>query len=143
MVSGLQSAGKVGRWKLFCVFLVLKQQKKTKKTNRNKGLFLADQNLNGNTAIYTRQERVLELMTDSTRAKYDIVLFFQGGQRYGYECNEERDYYPYWHPTPWRDIAILTSDMERLVHCIQSHSSELFSLFPHTDAITMFRKAKT
>jgi len=55
---------------------------------RNKGYFTADQNLKGNTAIYTRQDAA--------------------GTKYGYECPEERDYWPY--VSPWSDIAILTTN---------------------------------
>jgi len=58
--------------------------------NRNQQLFTADQNLNGDQSIYTRQNA--------------------GGNRNGLECAEERDYYPYWAPTPWRDLAYLTDD---------------------------------
>lgn len=55
---------------------------------RNRGLFLADQKLNGVTARYTRQNN--------------------NGNRRGLECPEERDYWPYWSPSPWKDVALLT-----------------------------------
>jgi hypothetical protein len=61
-----------------------------KTRQRNQGLYIADRNLGGNTARFTRQNN--------------------NGQRRGFECPEERDYYPYWHPTPWRDVAILVDD---------------------------------
>jgi len=57
---------------------------------RNKGLFTADQKLKKPSATATRQN--------------------PNGGRSGYECAEERDYYPYWHPTDWKDAVILVED---------------------------------
>ena len=76
----------------------------TRWTARNAGLFLADQQLAGNSARYTRQNN--------------------NGATFGYECAEERDYYPYWRPSPWKDIAVFTNQGARCA-AYQSESANV------------------
>ena len=70
---------------------------------RNHGLFIADQHLRGSSSIYTRQN--------------------QAGTRRGYECPEERDYFPYWHPTEWTDVAVLTSNTDSCDYYVRESSN--------------------
>jgi len=69
-----------------------------KTRSRNLGLYIADREEEGGlnegrrSSIFTRQNN--------------------NGNRHAYECPEERDYYPYWAPTPWKDVAILTDKTE-------------------------------
>lgn len=66
---------------------------KCRQRMRNMGLFTADQNVRRRDARGTRQN--------------------PNGNRRGLECPEERDYYPYWHPTPWIDVAVLSTFLDR------------------------------
>ncbi|CAD7936208.1 unnamed protein product [Amoebophrya sp. A120] len=71
---------------------------------RNRGLYTANRNVrNDRGATATRQNN--------------------NGERHGLECPEERDYYPYWHPSPWHDIAIFTS--EKRCNYFREHSQNV------------------
>lgn len=88
---------------------------------RNKGLFTSDQALKKDTARFTRQDNA--------------------GTRYGFECPEERDYYPYWVPTVWKDVAIFTNDPERCSY-YKSESQNVkdkYYCHVHEDYLSRFR----
>ncbi|CAK8683460.1 unnamed protein product [Clavelina lepadiformis] len=90
---------------------------------RNKGLFVADQNLNDNnqgvsSAIFTRQN--------------------PNDNRRGYECPEERDYYPYFHPTPWVDIAVLAHNASSCDY----YTENSFNSKPYGECVEEFNDGK-
>jgi hypothetical protein len=66
--------------------------------SRNLGVFTADRVSLGNLAA----------QSSATQDRQN-----NNGNKHGLECPEERDYYPYWAPTPWKDIAVLTSNTAR------------------------------
>lgn len=91
---------------------------------RNTQVYTANRPLNGDTAQFTRQN--------------------SGGSRYGFECAEERDYYPYWHPAPWKDIAVLLQN-HSAAECarVQAQSQNVVPTGhcePKSDTATMTEK---
>ncbi|GAM23897.1 hypothetical protein SAMD00019534_070720 [Acytostelium subglobosum LB1] len=91
---------------------------------RNKGLFTANQNP-GNSARSTRQQ--------------------PGTTQYGFECPEERDYYPYWAPSPWKDIAVFTGNTDDC-HIYQGESqnvkSKWYCVMPDTTKLAPVGQSK-
>lgn len=86
--NGEQDDGRYGRHETLAYY------NKCKNRARNDNLWIADQQVqNGKGATATRQN--------------------PNANRNGLECKEEVDYYPYWHPTPWKTLAILTSNTSR------------------------------
>ena len=69
---------------------------------RNKGLYIADQNMNNNNGATATRQNPGGNNNDNNS---------------GMECPEERDYYPYWHPTPWKDVAIMTNNLALCSWC--------------------------
>lgn len=74
-----------------------------KNRDRNQGLFTADQNLQGDDQTKTRQN--------------------PGGTRRGLEVPEERDYFPWWYPSPFRPVAIMSNDVTECEVQMASKSS--------------------
>ncbi|KCV69579.1 hypothetical protein H696_04001 [Fonticula alba] len=62
--------------------------------DRNLGLFVADRGSSN--------------VLGATRTREN-----PGGARYGFQCAEEANYAPYWHCTPWMDVAYVVSDTSR------------------------------
>ncbi len=94
---------------------------------RNKGLFAADRNIdNTRGATSTRQN------TNGNNVRNTPSE--NGNANHGYECPEERDYWPYWHPTPWRDIAVMTtrtSECATMVGTSQNTNAVGQCIFPN------------
>jgi len=62
---------------------------------RNKGLYTADQNVQNDEG------------SSATRQNPNG----NGNNPSGQECPEERDYYPHWAPSPWKDLMIMTNNL--------------------------------
>ena len=88
--AGNQDSPQVGRHESLDYFQACNNRE------RNKGLFTAAENVNNNNGAQATRQNT-------------------GGGTSGFECQEERDYYPYWHPTPFVDVAVMTTDRKSIV----------------------------
>lgn len=81
-----------------------------------------------NNCKYRQQNTGLFTVNKRKNQRAIITRQNPNGARYAYECPEERDYYPYWHPTPWIDIAVLTNNVSMCKH-YRSESQNVKSKF--------------
>jgi hypothetical protein len=88
ITEATQNDPTVGRHETFTYFDACNQRA------RNANLFNAAEAVNNNNGAQATRQNT-------------------GGGTSGFECQEERDYYPYWHPTPFVDIAVLTTNTSR------------------------------
>jgi len=83
---------------------------KCSQRQRNMGLFIADREAQGGLTPGSRDARFTRQQNNA--------------DQHGYECQEEREYYPYWAPSPWKDIAIFTQDT-KFCNFYKTHSENV------------------
>jgi hypothetical protein len=80
--------------------------------HENYDWYNACQTRQANMGLYVGDRVTVGALPQGAARKATYSRQSNAATRYGYECTEERDYYPYWVPSPWRDVAILTDNTD-------------------------------
>jgi plastocyanin len=78
--------------------------------------YLSCQTRDRNLGLWTADREQLGQLNRNNKRSARFTRQNNNGNKHGFECPEERDYYPYWHPSPWRDVAVLL-DPEEMHRC--------------------------